>query len=108
MEFAEQTTASKFHKATVTANKVRPRWLAAFVVHPTGSQLRLKMAEGPAASGAGPEGWVGQFAADVLGGHAGRTMQLVSAVAARPDTAARGQGSRLCGQLSRGFVLVKS
>ena len=57
------------------------------------------MAEGPAASGAGPEGWVGQFAEDVLGGHAGRTMQLVSAVAARPDTAARGQGSRLCGQL---------
>ena len=47
------------------------------------------MAEGPAASGAGPEGWVGQFAEDVLGGHAGRTMQLVSAVAARPDTAAR-------------------
>ena len=55
------------------------------------------MAEGPAASGAGPEGWVGQFAEDVLGGHAGRAMQLVSAVAARPDTAARGKGSRRAG-----------
>ena len=64
------------------------------------------MAEGPAASGAGPEGWVGQFAEDVLGGHAGRTMQLVSAVAARPDTAARpGQGSRRAGVMHGGSFL---